>query len=374
MFVPEECAARLTAWYGSVRRALPWRETKDPYRIWVSEIMLQQTRVETVKGYYARFLERFPDVASLAAAPEQDVLKLWEGLGYYSRARNMQRAARTVALELGGAFPRTARKLLKLPGVGEYTAGAVASIAFGEAAPAVDGNVKRVAARLLGVREPVDGKVAQRNIREALAALLRAGEPGLLNQALMELGATLCLPRAPRCESCPVAALCDARAEGDAESLPVLPPKSPPKPVDVGVCILTFNGEALVVRRAERLLQGLYVFWLLEGETREEALRQSLREAGLCCAPGQALGEAEHIFTHRVWRMRFYHFALEKRPENAWLAGNDARMADALALRALPMPTAMRAARARALALLENSLPEPSAVSVKRAGTRKPKP
>ncbi len=352
MFTPEACVARLIVWYGSAQRDLPWRRTRDPYRIWVSEIMLQQTRVETVKGYYARFLERFPDVYALADAPEQDVLKLWEGLGYYSRARNMQRAARLIARDFGGVFPGTAQALAALPGVGAYTAGAVASIAFGEAAPAVDGNVKRVAARLLGVREPVESRAAQSVIREALHALLQAGEPGLFNQALMELGATLCLPHAPRCDACPVAALCDAYAEGDAESLPVLPPRNPPKPVDMGVCILTYEGEALLMRRTERLLAGLYVFTLLEGETRPDALLQALGDLGLACAPGRALGEAEHVFTHRVWRMRIIQFALKQRPGDAWLASHGAVMANAEALQALPLPTAMRAARDYALALL----------------------
>lgn len=360
LFTPEVCAARLTVWYRSERRDLPWRRTRDPYRIWVSEIMLQQTRVETVKGYYERFISRFPDVYALANAPEQDVLKLWEGLGYYSRARNMQRAAQQIAHDYRGVFPPTAKELATLPGIGDYTAGAVASIAFGEAAPAVDGNVKRVAARLLGVREPVDGRAAQAVMREALAAMLRAGEPGLLNQALMELGATLCLPRAPRCDACPVAALCDARAEGDAESLPVLPPKNPPKPVDMGVCILTYGGEALLIRRTERLLAGLYVFNLFEGETRPDALLKNLNEAGLACAPGRALGDAEHVFTHRVWRMRIYHFALRNRPDKEWLAQNSAVMADAQVLRALPLPTAMRAAREYAMSILEENPPEPT--------------
>lgn len=347
-------AELLLAWYEGARRDLPWRQTHEPYRIWVSEIMLQQTRVETVKEYYRRFLTRLPDVRALADAPEQDVLKLWEGLGYYSRARNMQRAAKTVVEHYGGVFPADHQQLLALPGVGAYTAGAVASIAFGLPTPAIDGNVKRVASRVFGIREPVDSKPAQALIAEKLTAMLKTCDAGALNQALMELGATLCVPRAPKCEICPLMATCDASREGDAESLPVLAPKQPPKSMDIGVCILTVDGKVLLLRRSERLLHGLYVFWLAEGETDADALQNILQEAGLTCSRMKALGEATHIFTHRIWRMTLWHFALDAMPGEAWLAANDAVMADAASVRALPLPTAMKAARQAAIALLEN--------------------
>ncbi len=349
-----DIAELLLTWYEGARRDLPWRKTHDPYRIWVSEIMLQQTRVETVREYYRRFLADLPDVQALARAPEQDVLKLWEGLGYYSRARNMQRAANMVVERYGGVFPADYEKLLALPGVGAYTAGAVASIAFGLPTPAIDGNVKRVASRVFGIREPVDSKPVQAQIAEKLTAMLKTCDAGQLNQALMELGATLCAPRASQCDACPLRAICDASCEGDVESLPILAPKQPPKAMDIGVCILTFDGKALLIRRSERLLHGLYVFWLAEGETEAGALRALLKEADLPCSPVKALGEATHIFTHRIWHMTLWHFTLDAVPSDAWLAAHDAVMADAASIRALPLPTAMKAARQAAIALLEN--------------------
>ena len=209
----------LLAWYDAVRRDLPWRHTRDPYRIWLSEIMLQQTRTETVKAYYARFLTLFPTVADLARAPQEQVLKAWEGLGYYSRARNLQKAAQAVMESHGGAFPASYEGILSLPGVGPYTAGAVGSIAFGLRVPAVDGNVYRVASRFYGVREDVGRPDVQRRIRERVTADLPAERPGDYNQALMELGATLCHPGEPDCASCPWHDLCDAAGEGDAALL-----------------------------------------------------------------------------------------------------------------------------------------------------------
>jgi A/G-specific adenine glycosylase len=346
-------AQPLLIWYSRTRRDLPWRHTKDPYRIWVSEIMLQQTRVETVKDYYKRFLERLPDVHALAEAPEQVVLKLWEGLGYYSRARNMQRAARIVVEKYGGEFPADLESLRSLPGIGAYTAGAVASIAFGLPAPAVDGNVKRVGARIFGIREPIDGKAAYETLSNKLTTILNTCDAGQFNQALMELGATLCAPRAPKCDQCPFVDFCDASREGDAESLPVLAPKQPPKAVCINVCILTHKGMALLMRRRERLLKGLYVFCLLEGEEEPRALQALLTEMGLPCAYGEAIGEATHIFTHRVWQMKLWHFAMLTEPDGEWLDINDALMADARAVQDLPLPTAMKAARKAALALLD---------------------
>jgi A/G-specific adenine glycosylase len=349
-------AEKLLGWYAQARRDLPWRRTRDPYCIWVSEIMLQQTRVETVKAYYHRFLLRLPDVRALADAPEQDVLKLWEGLGYYSRARNMQRAARMIVSQCDGVFPPSYEALLTLPGIGAYTAGAVASIAFGLPTPAVDGNVKRVAARVFGIRAPIDSKPAQAMVAQTLTAILQTCDAGQFNQALMELGATLCAPRAPQCDACPLCSLCDASREGDAESLPMQAAKQPPKTLDMGVCILTWDGRTLLLRRQERLLHGLYVFWLAEGDTDAYGLKGLLQEEGLRATHRAALGEATHVFTHRIWRMTLHHFLLDAPPSAAWLAAHDAVLADARDIRALPLPTAMKAARQEALALLENGL------------------
>src|SRR6185369_3543428 len=209
--MPPEFSRKLLAWYGRHKRALPWRDVGDPYRTWISEIMLQQTQVDTVIPYYQRWLERFPTVQALAESPLNDVLALWEGLGYYSRARNLHRAAQQVAAERGGALPQTVDELLALPGIGRYTAGAIASIAFGVDAPVLDGNVKRVLARVFDIQTDVKSPAGARELWALAASLVPSGRAGDYNQALMDLGATLCTPRAPACDICPVRELCAAR-------------------------------------------------------------------------------------------------------------------------------------------------------------------
>lgn len=345
-------SALLLQWYRTVKRDLPWRRTRDPYRIWLSEIMLQQTRVETVKDYYARFLERCPTVEALAAAPEETVLKLWEGLGYYSRARNLQKAARTIMNEHGGVFPSDYDSILKLSGIGPYTAGAIASIAFGQPVPAVDGNVYRVASRFFGIREDVGTPSVQRQIRRLVQESIPTDHPGDYNQALMELGATLCSPQRPRCDLCPWQQLCDACREGDQDSLPVHEKKQAPKAVEVAVCVLTHENRVLVLPRQERMLKGLYVFWLTEEETEPGRVRELLREDGLHCTFRTHLGEAKHVFTHRVWHMQLLHYTLDAPPDEAWLTAHGARLVSAEQLEALPLPTAVKAARAKAMQLL----------------------
>ena len=221
-------AQRLPDWYRQAGRDLPWRKTSDPYAIWVSEIMLQQTRVEAVRGYYHRFLEALPTVQALAEAPDDRLRKLWEGLGYYTRVMNMKKAANVMVTRYGGRFPQTYPEVLALPGVGEYTAGAVCSIAFGLPTPAVDGNVLRVLSRLLADPRPVDLPQVKAEARQALAAVYPAGQCAVFTQALMELGATVCLPRgAPKCSQCPMADLCQAREAEQWRSLPARLPKSP---------------------------------------------------------------------------------------------------------------------------------------------------
>ncbi len=344
-------APALLRWYHGTKRERPWRQTRDPYCIWISEIMLQQTRVETVKGYYQRFLELFPTVFALAAAPQQEVLKAWEGLGYYSRARNLQKAAQEIVDRHQGTFPGTYEGLKALPGIGAYTAGAIASISFGEAVPAVDGNVLRVASRYFGVREDIGSPAVQRRIRGLVAGSLPPEAPGDYNQALMELGATVCLPGAPKCGLCPWQASCDACAEQDAHLLPLHMKKPPPRPVRMAVCLLTWEGRIVVTRRTQRLLQGLYVFALVEGETDRERVRQSLAESGLACSLGIPLGTARHVFTHRIWEMRLLHCPLAKKPEEEILAALQARLVTREELLALPLPTAMKAAKEAALEL-----------------------
>ena len=324
----------LLDWYDRAKRELPWRGTRDPYRIWLSEIMLQQTRAEAVAPRYEAFLARFPTVEALAAADEEAVLKAWEGMGYYLRARNLRRAAMEVARR--GEFPQSAKELQTLPGVGAYTAAAVASIAFDEAAPALDGNQARVLARLLAFEGTVD---TPQRLRRAAEALIDRERPGDYNQALMDLGSGICTPRAPKCETCPVAAFCAARAGGDAESYPRLPPPIARRDVEVTVVLAYLNGRVLVRRRSSRgLLAGLWEFPSFSEGTLADAL------------PGaRATGEltrARHVFTHLVWNMRGLRAEVETLPEGM-------RAVDAEGIRALPFPTALRVYRQIALGELE---------------------
>jgi A/G-specific adenine glycosylase len=274
--------------------------------------MLQQTRVEAVIPYWERFLSRFPSVRDLAEAEPDAVLGAWAGLGYYSRARNLQRAAREVVERFGGALPADAEALESLPGIGRYTAGAIASIAFDRPAPLVDGNVARVLARLLGIRDDVASAAGKARLWEAAEALVAAAPaPGDWNQALMELGATVCLPRAPRCARCPVARSCDARAAGDAEALPRKARKTAPRPVEGVAVLLLRAGKALAVRRPPRgLLGGLWDLPggdLAPGERPGAALVRALAEGvGLRAARPRRVGEVEHLFTHRALRLHVY--------------------------------------------------------------------
>ena len=250
---------RLLDWYRANKRAMPWRETRDPYAIWISEAMLQQTRVETVIPYWQRFLTLFPDVHALATAELDDVLGAWAGLGYYARARNLQATARLIDEHHGGRLPDDAETLQTLPGIGRYTAGAVASIAFDRPEPVLDGNVKRVLTRLLGIREDIGRPAVIERLWQEAGVLVHGPHPGDLNQALMELGATICTVRTPRCANCPVSRFCDARAQGDAESLPIKTRKKPARKVEAVAALVIRRGKALAVRRPTRgLLGGLW--------------------------------------------------------------------------------------------------------------------
>jgi A/G-specific adenine glycosylase len=253
-------AAPLLAWYRRHRRDLPWRANRDPYRVWVSEIMLQQTQVERVKEFFTRFLERFPDVAALARAPERDVLKRWEGLGYYRRARQLHAAAKRIVAEHGGEFPRTAAELRGLPGIGRYTAGAIASIAFGEPEPIVEANSRRVIARLVGHAQPVGGS-ADEPLWQIAATLVPRRDPGVFNQALMDLGAMVCTVSRPLCDRCPLAATCVARATGRAEQIPLLPKQRAVKQVRETALVLACGERVVVERRgAGEWWEGLWDF------------------------------------------------------------------------------------------------------------------
>jgi A/G-specific adenine glycosylase len=318
---------RLLTWYRKHKRDMPWRNTSDPYAIWISEAMLQQTRVETVIPYWERFLSLFPDVHTLATADLDDVLGAWAGLGYYSRARNLQAAARIIDTEHGGELPNDAEELRALPGIGRYTAGAVASIAFDRPEPILDGNVKRVLARLLGIREDIGRPaVVERLWREA-ENLVKGSNPGDLNQALMELGAMICTPRAPHCGSCPVARLCDARQKGDAETLPIKTRKKPPRKVEAVVGLVLRRGKALAVRRPPKgLLGGLWDLpgdALAIGELPRAGLIRALRErAGLTVSRPAEVGSVEHVFTHR--RLKLHVFRCNTKKGRTRLDGFDA--------------------------------------------------
>lgn len=337
----------LLEWYDANRRVLPFRGTRDPYAVWISEIMLQQTRTDTVRGYYTRFLNRFPNIAALAQADEQEVLKYWEGLGYYSRARNLHKAAQIMQREYGGRFPAAYEGIRVLPGVGDYTAAAVASIAYRLPYPAIDGNLTRVLARVHGVREDVDRPSVRRLIRELGEREIDRERPGDWNQALMDLGATICVPGTPDCARCPLQAQCDAYAQGDADQLPIRAAARPPVPVDVGVGLVIADGRVLTIKRDAALLKGLWVFLLSEGDSTPEGMARKLETLGMQANRITPLGEARHVFTHRIWNMQLYRVdlsAVPKRMIGQW--------ADAQTLTELPLPTAMKAARRVAMDIL----------------------
>ena len=339
--MPNRLADLLLAWYDQHARTLPWRGIHDPYRTWVSETMLQQTRVETVLGYYARFLERFPTVADLAAAPEDDVLKMWEGLGYYSRARNLHKGAKQVMTEYGGVIPADVEQLRKISGIGPYTAGAIASIAFDQPVPAVDGNVIRVVSRLRGIRENVGIPSVRRALEGEAASLVPRLRPGDFNQALMDLGSAICTPGTPSCEKCPLRDECDAYAAGDAEDLPVLPRKNPPKVIDYAVCLI-FSGDRVLMRqRTEAMLKGLWVFPMAEGKYTLRQVPAAVKKlTKLAAKDVQSAGEAKHVFTHQIWQMQLYTMTV---PEDAQ-APNGYQFIPVGEMHTLAIPTAVKAA------------------------------
>ena len=297
----------LLAWYDRCARAMPWRGIHDPYRIWVSEAMLQQTRVETVLRYYDRFLARFPTLRDLAEAPEEDVLKMWEGLGYYSRARNLHQGAKQILAEYGGVLPADPVLLRKIRGIGPYTSCAVASIAYGVRAAAVDGNVIRVICRLYHLQENPLEPAVHRRVEELALALVPESRPGDHNQAMMDLGATVCVPGTPDCDRCPVSAFCLAVKSGDPASLPRLPGARPPKTVLYDVPVLFSGDRVLVYQRKEKMLQGLWCFPLLEGKRTEAELKSEIgRKWGLEIGLPVFRQSAKHVFTHQVWEMNIF--------------------------------------------------------------------
>lgn len=333
MSTESEISRRLLAWWDQGHTQHPWRDTKDPYAIWVAEVMLQQTQIATVVPYYERWMARYPDVQSLAEASLDDVLKSWEGLGYYSRARNLHAAAKTLLADYGGRLPEDVEQLIKLRGIGRYTAGAISSIAFGRPAPVVDGNVIRVLSRLDDIEEDVTLGATRRRLWRRAEELVPSQRPGAYNQALMELGQTICLPATPQCHRCPLADFCLARSRGVQLERPVRPPRkrTPHYDVTAGV-IWGGNGRFLIAQRPlDGLLGGLWEFpggKMEPGETLPEALtREIAEELAIEIDVGRQLTIVKHAYTHfRITLHAFHAWHVAGQPlhlgvaDHAWVS------------------------------------------------------
>ena len=332
----------LLEWYDANKRDLPWRKVKDPYRIWVSEVMLQQTQVDTVIPYYERFLSRFPTLTDLAEAEEEEVLKHWEGLGYYSRARNLHQAVKEVQERYGGEVPQDPKAIAKLKGVGAYTAGAIASIAFGLAEPAVDGNVMRVISRLLLVEEEIDRVKTRRLVEEIVRPLIPRERAGDFNQALMELGALVCTPKAPQCLTCPVQEVCRAYPLGRQTELPIKGKKRKLKTVNL-VAGVVQRGDLVLIRRRpeEGLLAKMYEFPTVEYRDEDplETITRYLYETyGLKVQGASPASSVQHTFSHLIWDIAVFHFSIPHKVAEGMEAGKDGRWVPLDQLEKYPFP------------------------------------
>ncbi len=312
--VASQMAAPLLQYYDAHRRILPWREEPTAYHVWVSEIMLQQTRVEAVKPYFARFMEALPDIKSLAAADEEHLLKLWEGLGYYSRVRNLGKAAVQVMEQYGGQMPSDIASLLKLPGIGSYTAGAIASIAYGAATPAVDGNVLRVMSRVFADGRDILNAAVKKDWEALLTHTMSKERPGDFNQAMMEIGAMVCVPNgAPKCELCPFQGMCQAHLTGTELQYPYKAPKKQRVAEERTVLILRDENKTVLVKRPEKgLLAGMYEFPVIMGHVAEEQVISYLKEKGIQTLWITPLEDTKHIFTHKEWHMKGYMIRVDE--------------------------------------------------------------
>ncbi len=331
-------------WYDQGHRDLPWRRTRDPYRIWISEIMLQQTRAETVVSYYERFLARYPTVRDLAQSDEDSLMKAWEGLGYYSRARSLQKAAKMIVDQYGGELPADVEKLRALPGIGDYTSGAIASIAFGIPKAAVDGNVERVICRYDAITDSVGTPAMRKRITQRVQELVPDDRPGAFANAMMEMGAVMCTPKNPKCLICPVRESCKGFAAGIAAELPHKPKKKAQRVENRAVLVVRHENRVLIVRREEKLLGGLYVFPDILEETDPAKLCAHMETMGVPCAYDEPLGHARHVFTHLIWEMDIHALTAFSAPEllgMQWVTREE--------LAALPLPTAVKAARKAAM-------------------------
>ncbi|MEL7626807.1 MAG: A/G-specific adenine glycosylase [Anaerolineaceae bacterium] len=327
MAFPQE----LLRWYDANARQLPWRSFPTPYRVWVSEIMLQQTRVETVLPYFERFLNRFPNLENLAKADLSEVLREWEGLGYYSRARNLHKTARIVSLEYGGHLPSKPEDLEKLPGIGHYTAAAIASIAFGEPAAAVDGNIKRIYSRILALQDPFGSASFEKTIADYAQSVLPQDRAGDFNQALMDLGSLVCLPRQPLCPACPVGKFCLAFQQGIQVNLPVRVKKAPVPYYEVCVAVIQRDGKVLLRQRdSSGVLAGLWEFPGGKVEQTDESLldclnREVFEKTGLKIAVDEKIGVFDHAYTHfkisvHAWQASPFSSPLTIRENLLWVS------------------------------------------------------
>src|SRR2546426_8814905 len=326
-------AERLIDWYRVHRRDLPFRRTRDPYAILVAEVLLQRTRMASGLPYYERFMARFPTIKELATAREEDVLKAWEGLGFYGRARNLHRTAQAVSAGHRGEVPKQFSDLRALPGIGDYTAGAIASIAFGEPVPAVDGNAIRVLARVFRLAGDLRRGHGRQRLMTIAASLVPASEPGEYNQALMELGATVCRPRAPRCPECPLRTVCGAYISGSPQRYPEAPPPRHIPVIRVAFAVAVRDGKVLLVRRPPTgLLAGLWAFpggELPPKGSKTATLRKVLTDLGLSARLDGVAAPVEHTFSHQRWVGAVYHVSVvgsPRLPESAmWAAAEDLR-------------------------------------------------
>lgn len=336
---PAKLVPELLYWYQQNKRDLPWRHTKDPYAVWISEIMLQQTRCEAVKPYYHRFLQELPDVESLAEVPDEKLLKLWEGLGYYSRARNLKKAAIQIMEQHGGSLPADYNALTTLAGIGEYTAGAIASIAFDIPVPAVDGNVLRLVCRLNADDRDITVPSVKADVKEQIKAIIPNDTPGDFNQALIELGATLCGPgHAALCGSCPLALHCNALRLGLTDALPVKKKKAERKLIPRTLFILKKDGKTALSKREEKgLLAGMYEIPAIDGHLNTEEAVDHLAMLGYTVKSIEALACSKHIFTHLEWHMTAYLVYVE--------SGNAHTFYEKETLAVLPLPGAFSAYR-----------------------------
>ena len=323
-------------WYNQNKRKLPWRENKEPYRVWISEIMLQQTRVEAVLGYYDRFLKTFPDIACLANADDEQLMKCWEGLGYYSRARNLKKAANEIMGKFGGTFPTEYENIHTLTGIGPYTAGAIASICFGYKKAAVDGNVLRIVSRIAESFEPIDLPQTKKEITDALEAIYPESA-GDFTQSLMELGATVCVPKSPKCDICPVADICKSKKAGTQKELPVKSPKKDKKIEQKTVFLLQCGEKLALCKRADSGL--LASLWQLPNVEGILSVKQAIAYAEqLGVKPHEVVSrvEKQHIFTHIKWEMTGYTLRCREMPD-AFVWASEQEIGEGYAL-----PTAFR--------------------------------